>query len=46
MFRWKKRGMRMPMADVIVLAGIVFAFVAFAAALAWADYQTRRAARE
>jgi len=32
----------MPIQAAIVLAGIVLAFVVFAAVLAWGDYQTRR----
>lgn len=32
----------MPLHDVIVLAGIVAAFSAFAIALAYGEYQTRR----
>jgi hypothetical protein len=31
----------MPITDILFLVGIVFAFVAFAAALAWGDYRTR-----
>jgi hypothetical protein len=31
----------MPITDITVLVGIVFAFVAFTAALAWGDYRTR-----
>jgi hypothetical protein len=31
----------MPITDILFLVGIIFAFVAFAAALAWGDYRTR-----
>ena len=31
----------MPFTDILFLVGIIFAFVAFAAALAWGDYRTR-----
>ncbi len=32
--------------DVLILAGITFAFVAFAVILAWGDYQTTDIARK
>jgi hypothetical protein len=35
----------MPITDIIVLSVIVFAFLAFAAVLAWGDYQTKEIAR-
>jgi hypothetical protein len=35
----------MPINDILFLVGIVFAFVAFAAALAWGDHQTRLVSR-
>ena len=35
----------MPMADIAILSLIVFAFVAFAAVLAWGDHQTREIAK-
>ena len=35
----------MPIADVIIIAIILFAFVVFAVVLAWGDYQTRDIAR-
>ena len=31
----------MPITDIFFVGGIIFAFVAFGAALAWGDYQTR-----
>jgi hypothetical protein len=31
----------MPTVDLVILSGIVVAFVAFALVLAWGDYQTR-----
>jgi hypothetical protein len=31
----------MPITSTFIVAGIVFAFVAFAVLLAWGDYQTR-----
>ena len=31
----------MPTTDLIIIAGIVVAFVGFALVLAWGDYQTR-----
>lgn len=35
----------MPIIDIIILSVIVFAFLAFAAVLAWGDYQTKEIAR-
>lgn len=35
----------MPITDIVILCVITFAFVAFAAALAWGDQQTREIAR-
>ncbi len=31
----------MPITDILFLVGIIFAFLAFAAALVWGDYRTR-----
>jgi len=36
----------MSTADILILAGIIFAFVAFAMILAWGDYQTLDIARK
>ena len=36
----------MPMENMLVLAAIVLAFAVFAAAVAWGDFQTRRAHQE
>ena len=35
----------MPMTDMLILSLIIFAFVAFAAVLAWGDHQTRDIAK-
>lgn len=35
----------MPITDVLILSLIIFAFVAFAAVLAWGDHQTRDIAK-
>jgi hypothetical protein len=35
----------MPIADVVILALIIFSFVAFAVVLAWGDHQTRDIAK-
>lgn len=35
----------MPITDIIILALIIFSFVAFAAVLAWGDHQTRDIAK-
>jgi uncharacterized membrane protein (DUF485 family) len=35
----------MPITSAIIVAGIVFAFAAFAVTLVWADIQTQRARR-
>jgi len=35
----------MPITDIIILALIIFCFVAFAAVLAWGDHQTRDIAK-
>ena len=36
----------MPIANMLILSGIVLAFVFFAAVLAWGDYQTRHLSRD
>lgn len=36
----------MSTADILILAGIIFAFVAFAVILAWGDYQTLEISRK
>jgi hypothetical protein len=36
----------MPIANMVILAGIVLAFIVFAAILAWGDYQSRLAGRD
>jgi hypothetical protein len=36
-----RRRNAMPIHDALIIAGIVFAFIAFAIILAWGDYQTR-----
>ena len=36
-----QKGAIMPTVDLIILCGIVVAFVAFAVVLAWGDHQTR-----
>jgi len=36
----------MPFETAVLLAGIVLVFAAFAAVLAWGDYQTRRLSPE
>ncbi len=36
----------MPIADVLVVAGIVFGFLVFVTALMWADHQTKGLARK
>jgi len=35
----------MPIADIVILALIIFSFVAFAVILAWGEYQTRDIAK-
>jgi hypothetical protein len=35
----------MPITDIIILSGIVFAFFAFTVVLAWGDQQTKEIAR-
>lgn len=35
----------MPITDALVITAIVVVFIAFAAVLAWADYQTRHLSR-
>ncbi|HTV37523.1 MAG TPA: hypothetical protein VMF12_13905 [Xanthobacteraceae bacterium] len=35
----------MPITDIVIVCVITFAFVIFAAALAWGDHQTREIAR-
>jgi len=35
----------MPIADIVILSGIVFAFLAFTAVPAWGDHQTEEIAR-
>jgi hypothetical protein len=35
----------MPITDLVILSGIVFAFLAFVAVLAWGDHQTKEIAR-
>jgi hypothetical protein len=35
----------MPITDILLLVGIIFAFVTFAAALAWGDYRTKSVSR-
>jgi hypothetical protein len=38
--------MPIDVASTVILAGILFGFTAFAAALMWADIQTRRTQRQ
>jgi len=35
----------MPITDIVIISIITFAFIAFAAVLAWGDHQTREIAR-
>jgi hypothetical protein len=39
--RYRIRERIMPITDIIILASIIFYFVAFAAVVAWGDHQTR-----
>jgi hypothetical protein len=41
-----KRELTMPIANMLILTGIVLAFVFFAAVFAWGDYQTRLVSRD
>ena len=36
----------MPITDIVILALIIFSFVAFAVVLAWGDYQTHDIAKK
>ena len=40
-----KGGPAMPITSVVILAGIIFAFIVFAVVLAWGEYQTRHIGR-